>query len=143
MRPICQDPWFTFRFAEERIITRFHLEGVEAGQRVSVFKIDPSTNERLGLLATGTVDESGWVDLEQPLLMRAGQAFIAVPEPAQEREREPAYSGPGRCRNPRSISPSDRCCASASLRQRSQMTRPSTPDECSSQAGLSQTSHSR
>ena len=63
MLPLYEDPWFTFRFADDRIIPRFHLEGVEAGRRVSVFKIDPGTGERLGLLATATVGEGGWVDL--------------------------------------------------------------------------------
>jgi hypothetical protein len=80
MLPLYEDPDFTFRFAEERIIPRFHLEGVEAGRRVSVFKIDPGTDERLGLLATATVGEGGWVDLQEPLLVRAGEAFVAVPE---------------------------------------------------------------
>jgi hypothetical protein len=80
MRPLYEDPDFTFRFAEGRIIPRFHLEGVEAGRRVSVFRIDPGTDERLGLLATATVGEGGWVDLPQPLIVRAGEAFVAVPE---------------------------------------------------------------
>ena len=31
MLPLYEDPSFTFRFAEDRIIPRFHLEGVEAG----------------------------------------------------------------------------------------------------------------
>jgi hypothetical protein len=79
MLPLYEDPCFTFRFAEDRIIPRFHLEGVEAGRRVSVFKIDPGTGERLGLLATATVGEAGWVDLE-PIIVRAGEAFVAVPE---------------------------------------------------------------
>jgi hypothetical protein len=47
MIPLHQDPCFTFRFADDRIIPRFHLEGVEAGRRVEVFKIDPGTGERL------------------------------------------------------------------------------------------------
>lgn len=81
MMPLYQDPWFTFRFAEDRIIPRFHLEGVQAGRRVSVFKIDPGTGERLGLLATATVGESGWVDLNEPIMVRAGEGFIAVQEP--------------------------------------------------------------
>jgi hypothetical protein len=81
MLPLYEDPCFTFRFAEARIIPRFHLEGVEAGRRVSVFKIDPGTNERLGLLATATVGKGGWVDLGEPIIVRAGEAFIAVPEP--------------------------------------------------------------
>ena len=80
MIPLYQDPWFTFRFAEDRIIPRFHLEGVEFGRRVSVFKIDPETGERLGLLATATVGEGGWVDLKEAIIVRAGDAFIAVPE---------------------------------------------------------------
>ena len=80
MIPLYQDLHFTFRFADDRIIPRFHLEGVEAGRRVSVFKIDPITNERLGLLATGIVGDGGWVDLQEPIIVKAGEAFIAVPE---------------------------------------------------------------
>jgi hypothetical protein len=79
MLPLYQDPWFAFRFAEDRIIPRFHLEGVPAGQRVSVFKIGSGTGERLGLLAMATVGEGGWVDLAEPIIVRAGDAFIAVP----------------------------------------------------------------
>ena len=80
MIPLHEDPHFTFRFADDRIIPRFHLEGVEAGQRVSVFKIDPTTGERLGLLITATVGDGGWVDLSVPIIVKAGDAFIAVPE---------------------------------------------------------------
>lgn len=80
MIPVHQDPWFTFRFVDDRIIPRFHLEGVEVGRRVSVFKIDPGTGERLSLLATATAGEEGWVDLTSSIIMRAGEAFIAVPE---------------------------------------------------------------
>jgi hypothetical protein len=80
MLPLYEDPCFTFRFAEARIIPRFHLEGVEVGRRVSVFKIDTGTGERLGLLATATVGEGGWVDLTEPIIVRAGEAFIAVPQ---------------------------------------------------------------
>ena len=81
MTPLHKDPHFTFRFAEDRIIPRFHLEGVPAGQRVSVCKIDPGTGERLGLLATAAVGEGGWVDLGEPIVVRAGEAFVAVPGP--------------------------------------------------------------
>jgi hypothetical protein len=80
MLPLYVDPCFTFRFAADRIIPRFHLEGVEAGRRVEVFKIDPGTCERLGLLATAAVGEGGWVDFPEPIIVRAGEAFIAVPE---------------------------------------------------------------
>ena len=81
MIPLYHDPWFTFRFADDRLIPRFHLEGVEVGRRVSVFRIDPYTGERLGLLATATVGKGGWVDLDEPIKVRAGEALIAVPEP--------------------------------------------------------------
>jgi hypothetical protein len=80
--PLYQDPWFTFRFADDRIILRFHLEGVEVGRQLKVFKINPGTGERLGLLATAIVGEGGWVDLTEPIIVRAGEAFVAVPEPA-------------------------------------------------------------
>ncbi len=80
MLPLYEDPCFTFRFADDRIISRFHLEGVEAGRRVAVFKIDSGSGERLSLLATATVGEGGWVDLPEPIMVRAGETFIAVPE---------------------------------------------------------------
>jgi hypothetical protein len=79
MLPIYHDPWFTFRFANDRIIPRFHLEGVSPGSQVSVFKINPATEEWLGLLATAMVGDGGWVDLLQPIIVRAGEGFIAVP----------------------------------------------------------------
>ena len=82
MIPLHKEPHFTFRFADDRIIPRFHLEGAEAGRRVEVFKIDPGTGERLGLLATATIDEGGWVDLTEPIIVRTGEAFVAVPEQA-------------------------------------------------------------
>jgi hypothetical protein len=80
MIPLHHDPWFTFRFSEARIIPRSHLESVEAGRRVSAFKVNTDTGERLGLLATATVGEAGWVDLTEPIIMMAGEAFVAVPE---------------------------------------------------------------
>ena len=85
MIPLHEDPHFTFRFADDRIISRFQLEGIGAGRRVSVFKIDPTTSERLGLLTLATVCDGGWVDLSVPIIVKAGDAFIVVPEPAQER----------------------------------------------------------
>jgi hypothetical protein len=80
MIPLHEDPCFTFRFADDRIISRFHLEGVEGGRRVEVYKLDPGTGERLGLLATATVGEGGWVDLGEPIIVRVGEAFVAVPK---------------------------------------------------------------
>ena len=80
MIPLYEDLHFTFRFAHDRIISRFHLEGIEAGRRVSVFKIDPGAGERLGLIASATAGVGGWVDLGEPMMMRAGEGFVAVPE---------------------------------------------------------------
>ena len=81
MIPLHEDPCFTFRFADDRLIPRFHLEDVvEAGRRVSVFKIDLGTGERLGLLGTAAVGEGGWVDLLKPITVRAGEVFVAMPE---------------------------------------------------------------
>lgn len=82
MIPVHHDPHFIFHFADDRIIPRFHVEGVEVGRRVSVFRIDASTGERLGRLASALVGEAGWVDLADPIIMRTGEAFIAVPESA-------------------------------------------------------------
>jgi hypothetical protein len=82
MKPLYHDPHFTFGFADDGLIPRFHLPGVDAGRRVSVFKIDPATGDQLGLMMTATVGEGGWVDLLEPIIMRAGQRFLAVPEPA-------------------------------------------------------------
>lgn len=78
MLPLYHDPWHTFRFADDRIIPRFHLEGVPPGSHVSVIKINPETGERPGLLATATVGDGGWVDLPHAITMKAGEGFIAV-----------------------------------------------------------------
>src|SRR5689334_23116252 len=80
MLPLSHDPHFTFRFADDRLIPRFQLEGVEAGVRVSVFQIDPGTGERLALRATAVVGEGGWVGLREPIIVRAGETFVAVRE---------------------------------------------------------------
>jgi hypothetical protein len=81
MLPLYEDPHFTFRFADDRLISHFHLEGVEAGRQVSVFEIDPGTGERLGLLTAATVGRGGWVDLNKPIMVKAGDGFIVVPKP--------------------------------------------------------------
>jgi hypothetical protein len=66
MLPLYHDPHFTFRFADDRIIPRFHLGGVEAGRRVSVSGIDPGTGERPGLIASVTAGGGGWVEGSSP-----------------------------------------------------------------------------
>ena len=80
MIPLHHESHFTFRFGDDRIIPRFHLEGVEPGRRISVFKIEADTGERLELLTTATVGEGGWVDLLKSIMVREGDAFIAVLE---------------------------------------------------------------
>ncbi len=78
MIPLYRDPHFTFRFKEDRLIDRFHLDGVEPGTLVSVFNLDPVTGERLGLIAQAVADDAGWVNLTEPLVVRAGGGFVAV-----------------------------------------------------------------
>jgi hypothetical protein len=80
MIPLYHDPHFTFRFADDRIIPRFHLEGVESRRQVSIFRIDSKTEEPLALIATASVGEGGWVDLAEPIVVRAGDAFIVRPQ---------------------------------------------------------------
>ncbi len=82
MIPLHHEPHFTFRFADDRIIPRFHLEGVGAGRQVDVFRLDPTTGERLGLLTTGLSGDGGWVDVKEPIIVSAGDAFVAVPKEA-------------------------------------------------------------
>ena len=84
MIPLLHESHFTSRFGDDRIIPRFHLEGVEPGRRISVYNIEANTGERLELLTMATVGEGGWVDLAEPILVRAGDAFIAVPEATAE-----------------------------------------------------------
>jgi hypothetical protein len=79
MIPLHHESHFTFRFADDRIIPRFHLKGIDAGLRVSVFRLDPVTGGRLDLIASATAGEGGWVDLSEPILVGAGDGF-AVPE---------------------------------------------------------------
>lgn len=82
MLPLYREHHFTFRFAEDRHVPRFHLEGVRAGHRVTVFALDGDTGDRRGVLAKATAGDGGWVDLSEPLVVRAGNGFVAVPVPA-------------------------------------------------------------
>jgi hypothetical protein len=82
MLPLYSDPYFTFRFADARIVPRVHLEGVVPGERVLLFRIDPTSGERLELLARAAAGPDGWVDLAEPIIVRAGDAFVAVPHSA-------------------------------------------------------------
>jgi hypothetical protein len=80
MLPLYSDPWFTFRFADDRRIDRIHLEGVAPGTAVIVYRIDPESGERGAVLAREFARADGWVDFALPLIVRSGEAFIAVPE---------------------------------------------------------------
>jgi hypothetical protein len=80
MTPLYEDAWFNFGFSEDRIIHRFHLESVPVGRQVSVNRIDPGTGERLGRPATEIVGDGDGVDLTEPIMVQAGEAFIAKPE---------------------------------------------------------------
>lgn len=82
MIPLHEEPFFTFRFADDRLIPRFHLEGVPAGRLVRVFAADSMTLAPIRLLATGHVGDGGWVDLAQAIIVRAGDVFVVFPEPA-------------------------------------------------------------
>lgn len=84
MRSLYKEFGFTFRFADDRIIPRFHLDGVEVGQQVVVHKIDAVTGKRLALLTTAIVGEGGWVDLSEAIIVKAGDAFVAVCEERSE-----------------------------------------------------------
>jgi hypothetical protein len=48
---------------------------------VEVFKIDPGAGERLGLLATAAVDQGGWVELNESVIVHAGEGFVVVVDP--------------------------------------------------------------
>ncbi len=90
MLPLYRDPHFTFRFAEDRLVGRFHLDGVTAGTPVSVFGLDPATGGCRELIAEAVVGDGGWVDLSEALVIRAGGGFVAVagsPRPEENRER--------------------------------------------------------
>ena len=80
MTPLHRDSHYTFRFADDRLIPRFHLDGVEPGRRVTVYRLDPQTGRPADMLVRAIAGEGGWVDLPKPLVVRAGEGFVAVPE---------------------------------------------------------------
>jgi hypothetical protein len=77
--PLYRDPHFTFRFASDRLVDRFHLEGVEPGTPVSVFALESAMRERGELIVTAVTGDGGWVDLAEPLVVQAGGGFVVVP----------------------------------------------------------------
>lgn len=82
MIPLYRDPVFTFRFEEDRLIDRFHLEGVGAGLRVTLFRWQADISHQAGPeLARCVVGEGGWVTLSPPMVMRAGEGFVVSVQP--------------------------------------------------------------
>ena len=77
-----RDAHYTFRFADDRVIPRFHLDGVGTGRRVTVFALDPESDARGRVLAKAVAGEGGWVELAEPLIVRAGGGFVVVPDVA-------------------------------------------------------------
>jgi putative acetyltransferase len=79
MAPLYRDTRFTFRFADDRRVDRFHLDGVAPGRRVTVYRLLPD-DQRGEMLTVATSGADGWVELPEPLVVRAGEGFVAVPE---------------------------------------------------------------
>jgi hypothetical protein len=79
-----EDPHCTFRVADDRVIPRFHLDCAPAGTPVGVHRIDAVTERRHELLTTAVTGEGGWVGLVEPIRLRAGDAFVAMPGPCSD-----------------------------------------------------------
>lgn len=71
---------FLFRFTEDRRVARFHLQDVRPGTRVSVFRLEADPQQWRELLTTAVAGAGGWVELPEPLIVRAEQGFVVVPE---------------------------------------------------------------
>lgn len=85
MIPFYREPHFTFCFTDDRIIPRFHLSGIESGQHISVYRRHPISGEQLELICTAIVGDGGWVDLTEPIIVRAGDGFLAIPDEGRSR----------------------------------------------------------
>jgi hypothetical protein len=72
MIPLYREPFYTFSFAEDRKVDRFHLDGVPPGRRV-VVEFD---GRRIDL----TAGEGGWVEFPVPQVVHAGDSFRVVVE---------------------------------------------------------------
>ena len=80
--PLFRDPHYTFTFADDRLITRVHLDGVPAGTRVRFDRLPSGT----GSLGTAVMGDGGWVDLPAAMVVRAGDGFTATPLGGPPRE---------------------------------------------------------
>ena len=75
MIELYRDDDFTFRFAEPRVVGRFHLEGVPAGTVVAVHRL-ASPGDVVGeLLAMATVGAGGWVEVTPAMRVDAASGF--------------------------------------------------------------------
>lgn len=82
MIPLYQDPVFTFRFVEDRLIDRFHLADVRAGKKVTVFRWQADAPNQAGPeLTRCVVGEGGWVTVCPPLPVRKGGGFVVAVQP--------------------------------------------------------------
>ena len=94
MLPLYEDPHFTFRFDTDRLVPRFHLAGVAAGRRVSVYRTGPD-GKRVEMIAVGVTGPDGWVELPEPIVVRAGEGFDAVPDAPAGCASPPCEAPPG------------------------------------------------
>ena len=77
MISLYEDPVFTFRFEEDRLVDRFQLEGVPFGALVVVCQWAADAPDGAGPeLARWLVGDGGWVTAMPPLLVRAGGGFV-------------------------------------------------------------------
>ncbi len=77
MISLYEDPVFTFRFEEDRLVDRFQLEGVPFGVLVVVCQWAADAPDGAGPeLARWLVGDGGWVTAMPPLLVRAGGGFV-------------------------------------------------------------------
>ncbi len=75
MIELYRDDDFRFRFAEPRVVGRFHLEGVALGTVVTVRQLR-TPGEVVGeLLATATVGDGGWVEITPALRVDVTNGF--------------------------------------------------------------------
>ncbi|VTR97972.1 hypothetical protein [Tuwongella immobilis] len=82
MIPLFSELEFRFRFAEERIVPRFHLEGIAPGVRIAIFALtasDAAGESRGDWLMDALVGDASWVTVEPPLRVGPGRGFVAVP----------------------------------------------------------------
>ena len=73
MRTLYAEPYFTFRFAEERWIDRVHLTDVPAGKIARAYRLEVC-------FASGVTDELGWVTFAETVHVYAGDEFLVVVE---------------------------------------------------------------